>query len=83
MLIRTTVEVQTIPQAFNFGYMFRTDGTGHRQMIRDTISGVMMLLTSAVYAHFWPDSYCDAPKAKAKGIVLTGNSLVCGPAGSA
>ena len=63
--------VQTIPQMFNFGYMFRSDGTGHRQAFRDTITGVATLLLSAVYAYFWPDSYCNAPKAK--GIVLTGN----------
>ena len=69
--------IQTIPQAFNFGYMFRADGTGHRQAIRDTISGVITLITSAVYAHYWPGSYRDAPKAK--GIVLTGNIFgACG-----
>ena len=63
--------VQIIPQAFNFAYLFRADGTGHRQVIRDTIWGAIMLVTSAVYAHFWPDSYRDAPKAE--GLVLTGN----------
>jgi len=57
--------------------MFRADGTGHRQAIRDTISGVITLITSAVYAHYWPGSYRDAPKAK--GIVLTGNIFgACG-----
>jgi hypothetical protein len=62
---------------FNFGYMFRSDGTGHRQAFRDTITGVATLLLSAVYAYFWPDSYCNAPKAK--GIVLTGNIFgACG-----
>ena len=69
--------VQTIPQMFNFGYMFRADGTGHRQAFRDTITGVATLLLSAVYAYFWPDSYRDAPKAR--GIVLTGNIFgACG-----
>ena len=63
--------VQIIPQAFNFAYLFRADGTGHRQVIRDTIWGAIMLVTSAVYAHFWPDSYRDAPKAE--GLVLSGN----------
>jgi outer membrane protein assembly factor BamB len=63
--------VQSIPQAFNFAYLFRADGTNYKQAGRDTITGVITLILSAVYAHFWPASYCDAPKAK--GLVLSSN----------
>ena len=63
--------IQSIPQALNFVYLFRADGNNYKQAGRDTVTGVIMLVTAAVYAHFWPASYCDAPKAK--GIVLTSN----------
>ena len=63
--------VQSVPQGFNFGYLFRSDSTNENQVIRDTISGVIMLLLSAVYAAEWPASYRDAPKAP--GLVLSAN----------
>ena len=63
--------VQSVPQAVNFAYLFRADGTNYRQAGRDTVTGVITLILSAVYAHFWPASYCDAPKAK--GLVLSSN----------
>jgi outer membrane protein assembly factor BamB len=63
--------IQSIPQALNFVYLFRADGNNYKQVGRDTVTGVIMLVTAAVYAHFWPASYCDAPKAR--GIVLTSN----------
>lgn len=62
--------IQIIPQAFNFGYLFR-DTTNYQQVGRDIVTGVIMLIISAVYAHLWPASYCDAPKAK--GIILSAN----------
>ena len=63
--------IQSAPQIANFVYLFRSDGNNDKQVARDTITGVGMLLLSAVYAHFWPASYCDAPKAK--GLVLSSN----------
>ena len=63
--------VQSVPQGFNFGYLFRSDSTNENQVQRDTISGVIMLLLSAVYAAEWPASYRDAPKAP--GLVLSAN----------
>jgi outer membrane protein assembly factor BamB len=62
---------QSIPQAFNFVYLFRSDGTGELQATRDVLSGVVFLVVSSVYAHFWPSSYKDAPKAP--GLVLSAN----------
>ena len=46
-----------------------SDSNNDKQVARDTVTGVAVLILSAVYAHFWPASYCDAPKAK--GLVLT------------
>ena len=63
--------IQGAPQIANFVYLFRSDGNNDKQVARDTMTGVGMLLLSAVYAHFWPASYCDAPKAK--GLVLSSN----------
>ena len=63
--------VQAIPQACNFAYLFRSDGTGQKQVIRDTLFGACFLVTSAVFAHFWPSDYRDAPKAA--GLVLSAN----------
>jgi outer membrane protein assembly factor BamB len=63
--------VQSAPQAFNFAYLFRDDGTGENQARRDVVSGVILLIISAVYSHFWPSSYKDAPKAP--GLVLSAN----------
>jgi hypothetical protein len=40
---------------------------------RDSPFGIGSLIMSAVYAHYWPDGYCDAPKAK--GLPLTANIL--------
>jgi hypothetical protein len=64
---------QSIPQAFNFAYLFRDDGTGTMQAVRDVVSGVMFLIISSVYADLWPSSYKDAPKAP--GLVLSANVL--------
>jgi hypothetical protein len=63
--------VQSIPQAFNFAYLFRDDGDGYRQATRDVLSGVAFLIVSSVYADKWPSSYRDAPKAP--GLVLSAN----------
>ena len=63
--------VQSIPQPFNFAYLFRADGTNYKQAGRDTIFGVITLVISAVYAAVWPASYRDAPKAP--GLVLSSN----------
>ncbi len=63
--------VQGAPQLANFVYLFRSDSNNDKQVARDTVTGVAVLILSAVYAHFWPASYCDAPKAK--GLVLTSN----------
>lgn len=63
--------IQSAPQIANFVYLFRSDGNNDKQVARDTVTGVGMLLLSAVYARFWPASYCDAPRAK--GLVLTSN----------
>ena len=63
--------VQSIPQAFNFAYQFRADSDNYKQVVRNTVTGVITLILSAVYAHFWPASYCDAPKAK--GMILSAN----------
>ena len=62
---------QSIPQTFNFAYQFRDDGTNEKQAVRDVLGGVAFLITSAVYAHDWPSSYKDAPKAP--GLVLSAN----------
>ena len=62
---------QAIPQAFNFAYLFRSDGTGELQAARDVLSGVAFLITSSVYADKYPSSYRDAPKAP--GLVLSAN----------
>ncbi len=63
--------VQSVPQGFNFGYLFRSDSTNENQVKRDTISGVVILLLSAVWAAEWPAGYRDAPKAP--GLVLSAN----------
>ena len=63
--------VQSIPQAVNFAYLFRNDGTNYKQAERDTLFGVSTLLLSAVFAVMWPNSYRDAPKAP--GLVLSSN----------
>ena len=62
---------QSIPQAFNFAYQFRDDGTSELQATRDVLAGVVFLVVSSVYAHYWPSSYKDAPKAP--GLVLSAN----------
>jgi hypothetical protein len=62
---------QSIPQAFNFAYQFRDDGTNELQAARDVLGGVVFLVVSSVYAHDWPSSYKDAPKAP--GLVLSAN----------
>ena len=62
---------QSIPQAFNFAYQFRDDGTNELQAARDVLGGVVFLIVSSVYAHDWPSSYKDAPKAP--GLVLSAN----------
>ena len=62
---------QSIPQAFNFAYQFRDDGTNELQATRDVLFGVVFLVWSSVYAHYWPSSYRDAPKAP--GLVLSAN----------
>jgi outer membrane protein assembly factor BamB len=62
---------QGIPQAFNFAYLFRDDGTGELQAARDVLSGVAFLIISSVYADKWPSSYKNAPKAT--GLVLSAN----------
>ena len=71
---------QSIPQAFNFAYQFRDDGTSELQATRDVLTGVVFLVVSSVYAHYWPSSYKDAPKAP--GLVLSANifgnaSMIC------
>jgi hypothetical protein len=35
------------------------------------VSGVALLITSSVYAHCWPSTYKDAPRAP--GLVLSAN----------
>ena len=62
---------QSIPQAFNFVYQFRSDGTDELQAARDVLGGVVFLIISSVYAHDWPSNYKDAPKAP--GLVLSAN----------
>ena len=62
---------QSIPQAFNFAYQFRDDGTNELQAARDVLGGVVFLVVSSVYAHDWPATYKDAPKAP--GLVLSAN----------
>ncbi|MGH3840195.1 MAG: hypothetical protein ACRDS0_01920, partial [Pseudonocardiaceae bacterium] len=62
---------QSVPQAFNFAYQFRDDGTNEKQAERDVFFGIILLIFSAVYAHDWPSSYKDAPKAP--GLVLSAN----------
>ena len=62
---------QSIPQTFNFIYQFRTDGTNQKQAFRDVYFGVLFLIWSSVYAHFWPSNYKDAPKVP--GLVLSAN----------
>jgi outer membrane protein assembly factor BamB len=62
---------QSIPQAFNFAYQFRDDGTNELQAARDVLCGVVFLVVSSVYAHDWPATYKDAPKAP--GLVLSAN----------
>jgi hypothetical protein len=62
---------QSVPQAFNFAYQFRDDGTNELQAARDVLGGVVFLVVSTVYAHDWPTSYKDAPKAA--GLVLSAN----------
>ena len=62
---------QSIPQAFNFAYQFRDDGTNELQAARDVLGGVVFLIVSSVYAHDWPATYKDAPKAP--GLVLSAN----------
>ena len=62
---------QSIPQAFNFVYLFRSDGTGELQAARDVLSGVAFLITSSLYAHYGLSNYKDAPKAP--GLVLSAN----------
>jgi len=64
---------QSIPQAFNFAYQFRDDGTNELQAARDVLGGVVFLIVSSVYAHDWPATYKDAPKAP--GLVLSANVL--------
>lgn len=63
--------LQSVPQAFNFAYQFRDDGTNELQAARDVLGGVVFLIVSSVYAHDWPSSYKDAPKAP--GLVLSAN----------
>ena len=66
--------VQSIPQLFNFaGNAGAPGGTYKGQVARDFLFGLGGLIMSAVYAHYWPDGYCDAPKAK--GLPLTANIL--------
>jgi hypothetical protein len=62
---------QSVPQAFNFAYQFRDDGTNELQAARDVLGGVVFLVVSSVYAHFWPSNYKDLPKAP--GLVLSAN----------
>ena len=72
--------LQSVPQAINFAYQFRDDGTNELQATRDVLSGVVILIISSVYAHDWPSNYKDAPKAP--GLVLSANvfgnaSMIC------
>ena len=72
--------LQSIPQAINFAYQIRDDGTSELQATRDVLSGVIILIISSVYAHDWPSNYKDAPKAP--GLVLSANvfgnaSMIC------
>ena len=62
---------QSVPQAFNFAYQFRDDGTNELQAARDVLGGVVFLVVSSVYAHDWPATYKDAPEAP--GLVLSAN----------
>ena len=39
----------------------------------DVLGGVVFLIVSSVYAHDWPATYKDAPKAP--GLVLSANVL--------
>ena len=58
---------QSIPQAFNFAYQFRDDGTSELQATRDVLAGVVFLVVSSVYAHYWPSSYKECPQGPRTG----------------
>jgi len=62
--------VQAVPMIYNFAFLFRPIPT-LAQVIIDTIYGVSSIIISSVYAHFYPGSYLDAPKAK--GLILAAN----------
>jgi hypothetical protein len=59
-----------LPQLGNFYYLF-ADGSATDQTDRDSVNGLLLLVVASVYAHFWPDTYLNAPKAK--GLTLTAN----------
>jgi hypothetical protein len=55
------------PPCPNTTYM----GPFYWQLLCDVTFATVGLVLAAVYAHFWPKSYLDTPKAK--GLVLAGN----------
>lgn len=64
--------LQSVPLFFNFGYNAGVpNGTYEWQVLRDSLFGTGYLIMAAVWAHDWPNGYCDAPKAK--GLPLTAN----------
>jgi hypothetical protein len=73
---------QSLPQAFNFAYQFRSDGTNKKQAERDVFFGVIVLLFSSVYPHDWPSGYRDAPRPPGWYSAPTSSAAHPGPASS-
>jgi hypothetical protein len=65
--------LQFPPQALNFAYLFRDDGTAEAQAGRDVFFGALYLVLAAVYADQWPATYRDVAGAKTPGLAITVN----------
>jgi outer membrane protein assembly factor BamB len=65
--------LQFPPQALNFAYLFRADGTSEAQAGRDVFFGALYLVLAAVYADQWPATYKNVAGAKTPGLAITVN----------